>query len=76
MEEVCLMKGDEGKIKGDLLGPVSYRKAKMMAPWAAIIVNTQDGYVAFWTIEDYLKWKRECEGPPPGLLRGGRRTEA
>ena len=37
----------------------NYRQVKRVFPFAAKIVKVDGGYIAFETVEDYKRWKKQ-----------------
>lgn len=35
------------------------KEAKGRAPWAAVIVKVEGGYMAFESVQDYETWRRQ-----------------
>ena len=37
----------------------SYRTARKLCPWAAIIARVENGFIAFESVRDYRTWRRQ-----------------
>lgn len=44
-------------MRTELIRLKTHAGAKKRAPWAAIIVPTYGGFLAFESIDDFLQWK-------------------
>jgi len=44
-------------MRTELIRLKTYNGAKKRAPWAAIIARIYGGFIAFESVDDFIKWK-------------------
>ena len=46
-------------MKTQLIAAKSARQARKLAPWAAKLLQVQEGYMAFESWQDYVTWRNQ-----------------